>query len=271
MLFPQDKLFLIAGPCVIESEDLIFRIAEKMSEVTRRLGVPYIFKASFDKANRSSIHSFRGVGMEKGLAILQKVKDKFGLPVLSDVHTPEMIAGCAKVFDAVQITAFLARQTDFFVEAGRAKVAINVKKGQFMSPYEMKNAVEKYRESGGTEAAVTERGTTFGYGNLVVDFRSIPIIRGEDMTYIFDATHSVQLPAARGGSSGGDRRFIPALARAQVAAGANGIFMEVHPEPDKALSDKETQWPLHLAEDLLKELVETYALAKRYKDFRKEI
>lgn len=267
MLFPKDKLFLIAGPCVIESEALCFEIAEKMVETTKRLGIPYIFKASFDKANRSSIHSFRGVGLEKGLEILAKVKKKFGVPVISDVHTPEMIVDAAKVLDVVQIPAFLARQTDFFVEAGKAKVAVNIKKGQFMSPYEMKNAVEKYLQSGGTEAAVTERGTTFGYGNLVVDFRSIPIIQGEGMTYIFDATHSLQLPAARGTSSGGDRKYIPTLARAQVAAGANGIFMEVHPDPAKAMSDKETQWPLGLAEALLAELAKTYALAKTFRDF----
>lgn len=271
MFFPKDKLFLIAGPCVIENEELCFEIAEKMIETTKRLGIPYIFKASFDKANRSSIHSFRGVGLSKGLEILAKVKKKFSVPVTSDVHTPEMIAEAASVLDVVQIPAFLARQTDFFVEAGKAKVAMNVKKGQFMSPHEMKNAVEKYRESGGTEAAVTERGTTFGYGNLVVDFRSIPILQNEGLTYIFDATHSLQLPAARGSASGGDRKYIPTLARAQVAAGANGIFMEVHPDPAKAMSDKETQWPLYLAESLLSELSKTYALAKTFRDFQKDL
>ncbi|MBN8218503.1 MAG: 3-deoxy-8-phosphooctulonate synthase [Spirochaetes bacterium] len=267
MIFHRDRLFLIAGPCVIEHRDLVLSTAKKLAEISKRLSLPVVFKASFDKANRSSIHGFRGVGLEAGLAILSEVKRETGLPVLSDVHTPDQVAPAAKALDALQIPAFLARQTDLLIEAGRAKIPVNIKKGQFMAPHEMENALAKFRESGGTEAALTERGSSFGYGNLVVDFRSIAQMKAFGVPYIFDATHSMQLPAARGNSSGGDRRFLPALARAQIAAGADGLFMEVHPEPAKALSDKETQWPLDQLEPLLVELLEVYKLAKTFRHF----
>lgn len=267
MIFHRDRFFLIAGPCVIETREQVLSIASELAGISRRLSLPIVFKASYDKANRSSIHGFRGVGLEKGLEILAEARRETGLPILSDVHTPEQVAPAAKVLDAIQIPAFLARQTDLYVEAGRARIPVNIKKGQFMAPAEMENALAKFRESGGSEAALTERGTSFGYGNLVVDFRSIAQMKAFGVPYIFDATHSMQLPAARGGSSGGDRRFLPALARAQLAAGADGVFMEVHPDPSKALSDRETQWPLDQLEPLLVELAEVYQMARKFKAF----
>lgn len=266
-LFPTDRFFLIAGPCALENETMPLEIGEHLAGVASRLGIPIIFKGSFDKANRSSGKSFRGVGLEKGMEILAKVRSRTGLKVISDVHSPDQVAPAAAVLDALQLPAFLARQTDFYVEAGKSGKPLNVKKGQFMSPYEMKNAVEKFKEAGGSEIALTERGSSFGYGNLVVDFRSVPIMQSFGVPYVFDATHSLQLPAARGESSGGERKYLPVLARAQMAAGANGLFMEVHPDPAKALSDRETQWPLLRLEALLKELLDLYQKAKSFSTF----
>lgn len=263
MLKATDSFFLIAGPCVIENRDTVFKTAETLKELTEELKIPYTFKASFDKANRSSIKSFRGPGFDEGLKILDEVKKQFGIPVLSDVHTPEMIPACAEVLDVLQIPAFLARQTDFYIEAAKTGKMVNVKKGQFMSPYEMKQAVLKFKESGGEDIAVTERGTFFGYGNLVVDFRSIKIIKDLGVPYVYDATHSLQLPAGRGDSSGGQRDFIPSLAKAQIAAGADGIFMEIHPDPDGALCDRENQWPLSRTQSLLKDLKRIYETVRQ--------
>lgn len=264
-LFPKDQLFVIAGPCALENEDLPFRVADRLAAIRDKLKVPIIFKGSFDKANRSSGRSARGIGLEKGLEILSKIRSRTGMAVTSDVHTPEQVAPAGQVLDVIQLPAFLARQTDFYLEAGRTGKALNVKKGQFMSPYEMKNAVDKFREAGGGEIALTERGTTFGYGNLVVDFRSVPILQSFGVPYIYDATHSLQLPAARGDASGGERKFLPILARAQMAAGADGLFMEVHPDPANAMSDRETQWPLDRFEPLLDELRDLYLRSRSAK------
>jgi len=254
------SLSLIAGPCVIENMDMLNICAEKLCEITSRLKIPFVFKASFDKANRSSISSYRGPGIEKGLDMLRKVKERYGVKILSDIHTPEMIPQAAEILDIVQIPAFLARQTDLYRICGEFGIPLNAKKGQFMSPHEMENAISKYRESGGKQIFITERGTFFGYGNLVVDFRSIQIIKSFGVPYFYDATHSLQLPAARGGSSGGQRQFISPLARAQVAAGADGIFMETHPDVKNALCDKENQWPLNEMAEFLKPLLDIYAV-----------
>lgn len=260
--YKPNQFFLIGGPCVIEGEEMLMKTAETVKKITSDLKINYVFKASFDKANRSSIGSFRGPGMQEGLRLLEKVKKTFEIPILTDIHTPEMIAEVKDVVDIVQLPAFLARQTDFYLEAAKQKVTLNVKKGQFMSPYEMKQAVAKFKSSGGDEIYVTERGTFFGYGNLVVDFRSIKIIRDLGIPYIYDATHSLQLPAANGESSGGQREFIPSLAKGQVAAGADGIFMEIHPDPSVAMCDKENQWPLDQARKLITELNDIYKLVR---------
>lgn len=249
-----------------ESAELLEQIAETMTELCEKLDIQYIFKASFDKANRSSIKTERGPGLEKGLSWLKDIAKKFKVPVTTDVHSPEQISKLADGIDLIQIPAFLARQTDFYIEAAKCKKAINVKKGQFMAPQEMAHAVTKFKESGGEFIAITERGSSFGYGNLVVDFRSLPIIQNMGVPYVFDATHSLQLPAARDGSSGGERAYLPVLLKAQIAAGCTNVFMEVHPNPAEAMSDKETQWPLSEAEALLKEVKALYDFIQNQKN-----
>ncbi len=233
----EGELFLIAGPCVVESAAHAVMVAEMIQEALEPLGVGFVFKSSFDKANRTSVESFRGIGMERGLEALQQVKDRLGLKVLTDVHETAQIATVAQVVDALQIPAFLCRQTDLLVEAGRSGLPVNIKKGQFMSPADMRFSVEKVRSTGNCEVFLTERGTTLGYGNLVVDMRSIPIMKGIGVPVIFDATHSVQLPGAAGGSSGGAREFVEPLAYAAVAADCDGLFFEVHDDPNKAPCD----------------------------------
>ena len=233
----SDKLTILAGPCAIENQDVLNRTAEKLKEITEKLGINYIFKSSFDKANRSSITSFRGPGMEKGLEMLAKIKKDFDLPIVTDIHTPEQASIVAEVADMLQIPAFLCRQTDLLVAAAKTGKIVNIKKGQFLAPEQMGPLIKKVEDSGNSNILLTDRGTSFGYNNLVVDFRGIPIMQGFGYPVIFDATHSVQLPGANGCSSGGDRRFVPYLAKAAMAVGANALFFEVHPEPDKALCD----------------------------------
>lgn len=229
--------FLIAGPCVIENDDITFLIASRLKDITRRLGIPFIFKASFDKANRTSIRSYRGPGFDKGLHILKQIKQKFDLPVISDVHWPDQAEKSASVLDIIQIPAFLCRQTDLILAAGQTGLPVNIKKGQFLSPHDCRNIIAKAKETGNPHIAITERGSSFGYNNLVVDFRSIPIIRQMGVPVIFDATHSVQLPGGAAESSAGERQYIPVLAKAAIAAGADGLFLETHPKPENALCD----------------------------------
>jgi 2-dehydro-3-deoxyphosphooctonate aldolase (KDO 8-P synthase) len=244
-------LVLIAGPCVIESADNTDYIAGRLCEICGDLNVPVIFKASFDKANRTSIDSYRGPGMNKGLKILADIKSKHNLPVLTDVHEPGQVKPVAEVVDVIQIPAFLSRQTDLLLAAAETGLAVNVKKGQFMAPEDMVNAVNKLRAGGCKSILLTDRGTSFGYHNLVADMRGIPIMAGTGCPVVFDATHSVQRPAGAGSVSGGDREFIPVLARAAVAAGCDALFMEVHPQPEHGLSDAATMWPLDNLSDLL--------------------
>ncbi len=250
-------LFVIAGPCVVESLQLQVDTAGRLKELCARLGVPFIFKSSYDKANRSSAKSFRGLGMDKGLEILAQVKRQIGVPLLTDVHDIDEITPAAAVVDVLQTPAFLCRQTDFIQAAASAGKPVNIKKGQFLSPQEMKNVVDKAREASGKDnVLVCERGFAFGYGNLISDMRSLSIMRDTGCPVVFDATHSVQLPGGQGISSGGQREFVPVLARAAVAAGISGLFMETHPEPEKALSDGPNAWPLALMEPLLETLIE---------------
>ena len=246
---------LIAGPCVIESEQLCFEVAGHLREVCRDLGVTYIFKASYDKANRTSGKSFRGPGVEDGLATLRRVREKFSLPAVTDVHTEEQVRLAAEVVDVLQIPAFLCRQTDLIAAAVQTGRIVNIKKGQFLSPPEMEQVVRKAGESGGEKLMVTERGTTFGYNNLVADMRSIPIMRQFGYPVMFDATHSVQLPGGGGDKSEGQREFAPVLARAAVAAGADGVFIETHPDPAHALSDGPNMIPLSEMRDLITRLL----------------
>jgi 2-dehydro-3-deoxyphosphooctonate aldolase (KDO 8-P synthase) len=248
----NDKpLFLIAGPCVIESQALAEEIAGRLREITARLGMPFVFKASFDKANRSSAASFRGPGMEQGLRVLEGVRSRFGVPVLTDVHEDTPVAEVAAVVDVLQTPAFLCRQTNFIQNVARAGKPVNIKKGQFLSPWEMGNVVDKARAAGNDRVMVCERGFSFGYNNLVSDMRALPVLRATGCPVVFDATHSVQLPGGLGSASGGQRAFVPPLARAAVAAGVAGIFIETHPDPDKALSDGPNSWPLGRMESLL--------------------
>jgi 2-dehydro-3-deoxyphosphooctonate aldolase (KDO 8-P synthase) len=253
---PDQPLFLIAGPCVVESEGLILDTAGKLKELTARLGVPFIFKSSFDKANRSSQKSYRGPGMEEGLRILSEVKRQFGLPVLTDVHEDTPLAEVASVVDVLQTPAFLVRQTNFILNVCSQQRPVNIKKGQFLSPWEMQNVVDKARSTGNEQIMVCERGFSFGYNNLVSDMRSLSVMRATGCPVVFDATHSVQLPGGKGTASGGQREFVPVLARAAVAAGISGLFMETHPDPDKALSDGPNAWPLARMEPLLTTLVQ---------------
>ncbi|MBU6377832.1 MAG: 3-deoxy-8-phosphooctulonate synthase [Gammaproteobacteria bacterium] len=249
-------LFLIAGPCVIESATLCEEIAGRLREITTRLGVHYVFKASYDKANRSSRASFRGPGIDAGLKILADIRARFGLPVLTDVHEDTPLADVAAVVDVLQTPAFLCRQTNFIVAAASQGKPVNIKKGQFLSPWEMQNVVDKARSSGNPSIMVCERGFSFGYNNLVSDMRALAVMRATGCPVVFDATHSVQLPGGQGSASGGQREFVPVLARAAVAAGVAGLFMETHPEPSKALSDGPNAWPLARMESLLSTLVE---------------
>jgi 2-dehydro-3-deoxyphosphooctonate aldolase (KDO 8-P synthase) len=253
---PDQPLFLIAGPCVVESEGLILDTAGKLKELTARLGIPFIFKSSFDKANRSSQKSYRGPGMEEGLRILSEVKRQLGLPVLTDVHEDTPLAEVAAVVDVLQTPAFLARQTNFIRNVCSQQRPVNIKKGQFLSPWEMQNVVDKARSTGNEQIMVCERGFSFGYNNLVSDMRSLSVMRATGCPVVFDATHSVQLPGGKGTASGGQREFVPVLARAAVAAGISGLFMETHPDPDQALSDGPNAWPLARMEPLLTTLVQ---------------
>ena len=250
---------LIAGPCVIESRQLVFEVAEQVKEITDRLGIHYIFKASFDKANRSSGGSFRGPGMQEGLETLSEVKERFGLPVLTDIHESIQAAPVAQVVDVLQIPAFLCRQTDLLLAAADAvkgtDKTINIKKGQFLAPWDMNQVVQKLRNGGVKNLWLTERGSSFGYNTLVVDYRSLPQLKAMGCPVIFDATHSVQQPGGQGASSGGQREFVAPLARAAVAVGVDGLFMEVHPTPDQALSDGPNMVPLARVEPLLKQLL----------------
>jgi 2-dehydro-3-deoxyphosphooctonate aldolase (KDO 8-P synthase) len=241
---PDRPFFLIAGPCVIESETLVMDVAGRMRDLTASLGIPYVFKASFDKANRSSKGSFRGPGLEEGLRILADVRRKLGVPVLTDVHEDTPLAEVAAVVDVLQTPAFLCRQTNFIVNVAAQGKPVNIKKGQFLSPWEMRNVVDKARSVGNDSILVCERGFSFGYNNLVADMRSLAVMRETGCPVVFDATHSVQLPGGKGDASGGQREFIPVLARAAVAAGVAGVFMETHPEPARALSDGPNAWPL---------------------------
>jgi 2-dehydro-3-deoxyphosphooctonate aldolase (KDO 8-P synthase) len=257
-------LFLIAGPCVIESRGLQLETAGRLKEICGPLGIPLIFKSSYDKANRTSGKSFRGPGMEEGLRILDEVRSQLGVPVLTDVHSTEDVKAVAAVVDVLQTPAFLCRQTDFIHAVASAGRPVNIKKGQFLSPHEMKNVVDKAREvSGGDNIMVCERGASFGYNNLVSDMRSLAIMRETGCPVVFDATHSVQLPGGQGTSSGGQREFVPVLARAAVAAGVAGLFMETHPTPEKAMSDGPNAWPLDMMRDLLETLVEIDRVVKR--------
>jgi 2-dehydro-3-deoxyphosphooctonate aldolase (KDO 8-P synthase) len=251
----EQRHVLIAGPCVIENERVVMDTAQRVAEITQALGIPYIFKSSYDKANRSSIASFRGPGLKEGLAVLRKVKAEYGLPVLTDVHTVEDAAPAAEVADILQIPAFLCRQTDLLVAAARTGRVVNVKKGQFLSPWDMSNIVKKLEESGCRKIILTERGSSFGYNNLVVDIRSLPVMRSFGYPIIFDATHSVQLPGGAGDRSSGQREFVTPLASAAAAAGCDGFFMEVHPNPDAALSDGPNMVPLSQLKPLLERLV----------------
>ncbi len=244
-------LFLIAGPCVIESESLVLETAARLKEITARLGMPLVFKSSFDKANRSALASFRGLGLDEGLRILGEVKRQLDVPVLTDVHEDTDVRAVAEVVDVLQTPAFLCRQTNFITRVAQSGRPVNIKKGQFLSPWEMQNVVDKARATGNQQIMVCERGASFGYNNLVSDMRSLAVMRDTGCPVVFDATHSVQLPGGQGTASGGQREFIPVLARAAVAVGVSGLFMETHPDPERALSDGPNAWPLDLMEELL--------------------
>ena len=253
--------FFIAGPCVLESEELALSVAAFLAELAKRLGIHAVFKGSFDKANRSSATSYRGPGIREGLRILRKVKEVHRLPVTTDVHDPLQAADAARVVDLLQIPAFLCRQTDLLLAAGETGLPVNIKKGQFMAPWDMRNAVEKVRSTGNSSVLVTERGTTFGYNNLVVDYRGLAFIRESICPVVFDATHSVQLPGGAGTASSGERKYVAPLARAAVASGVDGVFLEIHPDPARALSDGPNSLPLPEVEPLLRALLALRAAA----------
>ena len=255
-------LFLIAGPCVIESASLVEEVAGRLKEITTGLGMPFVFKASFDKANRSSRAGVRGPGLERGLAILENVRRRCGVPLLTDVHEDTPLAEVAAVVDVLQTPAFLCRQTNFILAVAAAGRPVNIKKGQFLSPWEMRNVVEKARSTGNPQIMVCERGFSFGYNNLVTDMRSLAVMRETGCPVVFDATHSVQLPGGQGSASGGQREFVPVLARAAVAAGVAGVFMETHPDPSQALSDGPNAWPLDRMRSLLTVMKDIDAAAK---------
>jgi 2-dehydro-3-deoxyphosphooctonate aldolase (KDO 8-P synthase) len=256
-------LFLIAGPCVIEGETLAQETAGRLKELTAALGIPFVYKSSFDKANRSSIHGFRGPGLEDGLRILEGVRSRIGVPVLTDVHEDTPLAEVAAVVDVLQTPAFLCRQTNFIRAVASQGKPVNIKKGQFLAPWDMKRVVEKARDTGNDRIMVCERGVSFGYNNLVSDMRALAVMRETGCPVVFDATHSVQLPGGRGDSSGGQREFVPVLARAAVAAGVAGLFVETHPDPEHALSDGPNSWPLGGMRELLETLIEIDRLVKR--------
>ena len=260
----DQPFFLIAGPCVIESEALAMETAHQLKELTGRLGIPFIYKSSFDKANRSSTASFRGPGMEEGLRILQKVKDDIGVPILTDVHEDTPLDEVASVADVLQTPAFLCRQTNFIQNVARQGKPVNIKKGQFLAPWDMGNVVDKARAVGNDDIMVCERGYSFGYNNLVSDMRGLATMRSTGCPVVFDATHSVQLPGGQGSSSGGQREHVPVLARAAIAAGVAGLFMETHPQPEKALSDGPNAWPLDRMDKLLTVLKALDALVKSH-------
>jgi 2-dehydro-3-deoxyphosphooctonate aldolase (KDO 8-P synthase) len=260
---PEQPFFLIAGPCVIESEQLALDTAGRLKEICARLGIPFIYKSSFDKANRSSEKSFRGLGVDEGLRILAEVRRQVGVPVLTDVHEDTDIDAVAAVVDVMQTPAFLCRQTNFIHRVAAAGIPVNIKKGQFLSPWEMANVVEKARSTGNEKILVCERGASFGYNNLVSDMRSLAVMRETGCPVVFDATHSVQLPGGQGTSSGGQREFVPVLARAAIAVGIAGLFMETHPDPERALSDGPNAWPLDQMERLLTVLKALDAVSKQ--------
>ncbi|MGB5346889.1 MAG: 3-deoxy-8-phosphooctulonate synthase [Woeseia sp.] len=259
----QRPFFLIAGTCVVESEAMSIDTAGTLKEITDALGIPLIYKSSFDKANRSSSQSFRGPGMEEGLRVLAEVKRQLGLPVLTDVHEDTPMDEVADVVDVLQTPAFLCRQTNFILRVARTGKPVNIKKGQFLSPWEMQNVVDKARSTGNEHIMVCERGFTFGYNNLVSDMRGLAVMRGSGCPVVFDATHSVQLPGGKGSASGGQREFVPVLARAATAAGVAGLFMETHPDPSVALSDGPNAWPLGMMRELLETLQELDSCVKR--------
>lgn len=258
----EDKLTILAGPCVIETQDILEETAEKLKKITQKLDINFVFKASFDKANRSSLNSYRGPGIKKGLEMLAKIKKDFDIPIVTDIHTPEQAPIAAEVADILQIPAFLCRQTDLLVAAAKTGKIVNIKKGQFLAPEQMQPLIKKVEDSGNLNILLTDRGTTFGYNNLVSDFRAIPIMQEFGYPVIFDATHSVQLPGAQGECSGGDRRFVPILAKSAVAAGANGLFFEVHPDPDKALCDGPNMLALENVENLFNVCKQIFAGVK---------
>ena len=254
----KGPLFMIAGPCVIEDKDITFKVAEFLQGLSAKIKIPIIYKSSFDKANRTSLHSFRGPGLDRGLEMLKEIKYSMGLPVISDVHQVNQVKKAAEVLDIIQIPAFLSRQTDLILEAARTNLPVNIKKGQFLSPWDMKHVILKATSEGNKNILLTERGTSFGYNNLVVDMRSISIMKSFGYPIVFDATHSVQLPGGNGQCSGGQREFVEPLARAAIAAGADGIFLEIHPEPDSALSDGPNSLPLEQVESLIQALIEIH-------------
>lgn len=258
-----DKLTIIAGPCAAESQEILDETAKGLKEITKKLGINFIFKSSFDKANRSSIYSYRGPGLDNGLEMLQSVKDKFDIPIVTDIHTPDQAEPVSKVVDMLQIPAFLCRQTDLLVAAAKTGKIVNIKKGQFLAPEQMGQLVKKVEDSGNNNILLTDRGCSFGYNNLVVDFRAIPIMQTFGYPVVFDATHSVQLPGAQGNCSGGDRRFVPTLAKAAVAAGANALFFEVHPDPDKAKCDGPNMLYLKDAENVFRICKEIFELVRK--------
>jgi 2-dehydro-3-deoxyphosphooctonate aldolase (KDO 8-P synthase) len=259
----KEPLVLISGPCVIESAEHAFMCAERLKKIVEPLNIHFIFKASYDKANRSAIHGFRGPGITEGLKILQKIKEEFNLPILTDVHTNEEAQLAGEICDVIQIPAFLCRQTDLIAAAAKTKAAINVKKGQFMAPWDMGNVIEKITQSGNEKIILTERGFSFGYNNLVSDMRSIPMMKKFGYPVCFDASHSTQLPGGLGDSTGGQREYIPHLAKAAIAAGANALFIETHPNPNEAKSDKTTVFPLEEFSGLLKEILGIYEVINR--------
>lgn len=257
-----DKLTILAGPCAIESRDVLFKVAEALKKVTQKLDINYVFKSSFDKANRSSINSFRGPGLEKGLSMLAEVKKEFELPIVTDIHTPDQADVVAEVADILQIPAFLCRQTDLLVAAAKTGRIVNIKKGQFLAPAQMKPLAQKVMDSGNDKILFTDRGTSFGYNNLVVDMRGIPIMQEMGVPVVFDATHSVQLPGGAGECSSGERKFVSTLAKAATAAGARALFFEVHPEPDKALCDGPNMLSVDMAEDVFRICRDIFELVK---------
>ena len=259
-----DVLTILAGPCAIESQEILNQTAAGLKRITEELGINFVFKSSFDKANRSSLDSFRGPGLEKGLEMLQTVKNKYNVPIVTDIHEPDQAAVVAQVADIIQIPAFLCRQTDLLVAAGKTGKIINIKKGQFLAPEQMSTLIKKVEDSGNSNILVTDRGTSFGYNNLVVDYRGISIMKEFGYPVVFDATHSVQLPGANGTCSGGDRRFVPPLAKAAMAAGADALFFEVHPEPDKALCDGANMIALDKAKELFSICQRIFELVREF-------